>query len=170
MCDLDLIVVEETPEEAELEGRTTKGTAIMDTTAPVLKIAKAFADTGRSFMSEHDLTKMIEQYALRDRRSGETQAQCFARVVCADTAEGLLFRKALAVCRSVGVTPRGGDDVDAAQAYRKLEKLADRERAADPRLTSAQAFSKVFTDPANAELATRAAPRPQATTSFPYPR
>jgi hypothetical protein len=147
---------------------TTKGKSPMDKTPPVLKLAKAFADSGKSFMTEHDLTKMIEDFALRDQRSGETPAQAFARVVCANDAQGLTFRKALAASRGVGVTPIGGDDADAAQAYRKLEKLADRERAADPRLTSEQAFAKAFKD--NPELAMRAAPRPAPMTSYPYPR
>jgi hypothetical protein len=147
---------------------TSKRTSPMDTTEPVLKLAKAFVDSDSSFMPEADLTKMIEDYALRGQRSGETPAQCFSRVVCAGTAEGLLFRKALAVCKQVGPPPRGGDD--AAQAYRKLEKLADRERDRDPRLSQEQAFAKAFKD--NPALAAKAHQRPTASASntYPFPR
>ena len=118
-------------------------------------------------MSESQLTEMIEQYALRQQRSGETPAQCFSRVVCAGTAEGL-FRKALAVCKQVGPSPPSGDD--AAQAYRKLEKLADRERERDSTLSPEQAFAKAFKN--NPTLAAKAHQRPMANANnlFPFPR
>ena len=155
---------------ARARKRTSKGKSVMDKTPAVLNLAKAFADEGVSFMPEAHLSAMIEQYALRDQRSGETPAQCFARVVCADSPEGLTFRKALQACRGVGVTPRVGDDVDVALAYRKLERLAADERRRSPHLSQEQAFARVFSDPINKALASRAAPTPSATTYFPHPR
>jgi hypothetical protein len=149
-------------------------------TTPVLKIAKALADAGRSFVTEHDLTKMIEQHALRDRRDGETPEQAFARVFAADDAEGRLFRKAIAICKQapLQIDPLqvGGDDAtdsdDPEAALAELRRLADDQRRRSPELTSEQAFGRVFADPANAALAARAHRRPTANAknAFPFPR
>jgi hypothetical protein len=59
------------------EADTHKGTATMD--SPVVTICKSFVEAGKSFIGETELTKMIEDHALRDRRDGETEAKCFAR-------------------------------------------------------------------------------------------
>jgi hypothetical protein len=153
MCVLDLFALDARKHASE--GMLThKRMTPMDTTAPVVKIAKAFADSGRSFMTESELTEKIFEYAQLDRRDGETEAQCFSRVFGANTPESLLFRKAVAVCngRTLAVSV-GRDDNDAAQAYRKLERLAERERTRTPGLTPEQAFTKVFSDPANRQLA-----------------
>jgi hypothetical protein len=141
------------------------------TTAPVLKIAKALADAGRSFVTECDLTKMIEEYALRGRQAGETPEQAFARVFAADDAEGRLFRKAVAVAKQAGPI-NADDDADAEQAMRQLRRLADAERRRDHNLTEEQAFGRVFADPENAALAARAHRRPVANAKnvFPFPR
>jgi hypothetical protein len=156
-----------------LVGRSsnTKRTTTM-TTAPVLKIAKALADSGRSFVTEHDLTKMIEDYALRGRRDGETPEGAFARVFAADDAEGRLFRKAVAVAKQAGPTDDENDDADADEAMQQLRRLADAERRHDHNLTQEQAFGRVFADPENAALAARAHRRPvaNAKNAFPFPR
>jgi hypothetical protein len=44
----------------------------MDTS--VVKIAKAFAETGRAWLDEYQLTKMIFDHAQLDRRAGEQPA------------------------------------------------------------------------------------------------
>jgi hypothetical protein len=69
----------------------------------------------------------------------------------------------------------GGDDVDvhdAEKAYTQLQRLAEEQRRRSPDLTEEQAFSRAFTDPANAELARRAHRRPVANerNAFPFPR
>jgi hypothetical protein len=139
-----------------------KGTTPMDSTSAVVKIAKAFADSGRSFMSETELTQKIFEYAQRDRLPHESEQQAFARVFSANSSEGMTFRKAIAVCKTAAMRPLGDDDGAAAWAYRKLEKLAERERARHPHLTPEQAFAKCFTDPANKALADQAHQRPVA--------
>jgi hypothetical protein len=90
--------------------------------------------------------------------------QCFSRVFSADTAEGKLFRKAVAVAKQSGLPPFeitpvavGGPDVDvndAEKAYTQLQRLAEQQRARSPDLTSEQAFARVFRD--NPALAARA--------------
>jgi hypothetical protein len=54
-------------------------------------------------------------------------------------------------------------DDEVAKAYAQLQKMADTLRANTPGISTARAFSKVFFDPANAELASRAHRRPRAT-------
>jgi len=144
------------------EANTHKGTEPMDTTAPVVKIAKAFADSGRSFMTESELTEKIFEYAQASRLPHESPHQAFARVFAGNTPEAVVFRKAVAVCKTADVRPLGGDDADAAAAYAKLQGLAERERARHPHLTPEQAFAKCFTDPANKALADQAHQRPVA--------
>jgi hypothetical protein len=144
------------------EADTHKGTAPMDSTPAVVKIAKAFADSGRSFMTESELTEKIFEYAQLDRRANESPHQAFARTFAANTPEGVLFRKAVNVCKAAAMRPPGDDDDASARAYRKLEKLAERERIKNPALSPEQAFAKCFTDPANKTLADQAHQRPIA--------
>jgi Arc/MetJ-type ribon-helix-helix transcriptional regulator len=77
--------------------RTSKKGTAMDAT---VKIAKGIADSGRSWLTEHELTSKIEQYALRDRLPNETQEQAFARHFTANDEEGRLFRKAVQVAKA----------------------------------------------------------------------
>jgi hypothetical protein len=154
------------------EEDTPKGAATMD--PAVVKIAKAFVRTGKSFMSEDALTKMIFDHAQSGRLHDETPQQAFARAYTAPTAEGQLLRRAVAVAKQFSVD--GGDvndaDADAAHAYMKLQQLADAQRRRHPDLTAERAFAKVFSDPANAALAARAHRRPVANAKnvFPFPR
>jgi hypothetical protein len=136
-----------------------KGTASMDAT---VKIAKGIAETGASWLTEVQLTEKIFEYAQLDRRANESPHQAFARVFGANTPEGVLFRKAVAVAKTGDVRPPGSDDEDAARAYAELQRLAERERASHPGLTPEQAFAKCFADPANRTLAELAHQRPIA--------
>jgi hypothetical protein len=58
-------------------------------------------------------------------------------------------------------------------AYEQLMEKAERLRKSEPGLTSAQAFTKVYTDPANIALAQQerneARPASGANTSYPMP-
>jgi hypothetical protein len=156
--------------------QTNKGTTMKITEAPVVTICKSFVEAGKSFMSETELTKLIEQYALRDQRSGESPAQVFSRVVCGNTAEGLLFRKALAVCKAVQLqiipvaTAAGDTDVedDSGEATAEMERLVNEQIRRSPEMTRSQAWNVVIRE--HPALAKRAIPVPAPTTSFPYPR
>jgi hypothetical protein len=91
-------------------------------------------------------------------------------------------RRACAVAKSMPVTPTmvGGvdatheaiDSTESSEAYQQLVDMAEKMRAASPelKLSAAQAFDKVFTDPKNAALAAAAHRRPAATTFFSMPR
>ena len=124
-------------------------------TFPIHKVVKGINETGVSWLTEQQLTEKIFEHAQRDRRDGETEAKCFARHFTANDEQGRLFRQAVRLAQACGPTPFAGDDGnDAERAYKKLTKLAVGERARNPRLTEAQAFSKAFRD--NPELAAKA--------------
>jgi hypothetical protein len=141
----------------------------------VVKIAKAFVRTGKSFMGEDELTKMIFDYAQSGRLNDETPQQAFTRAYTAPTAEGQLLRRAVAVAKQFSMTVQvdvNDDDDNAEEAYAQLQQLAEEQRRRSPELTTDQAFAKVFADPANAALAAKAHRRPVANAQnvFPFPR
>ena len=82
--------------------QTDKGTTMTSNEAPVLTICKRAVATTKTDLSETELTKLITEYALQDRRDGETVEKCFSRVVCALTPEGLTLRKALEISKGNG--------------------------------------------------------------------
>jgi hypothetical protein len=61
-----------------------------------------------------------------------------------------------------------GDDDEVEKAMQQLRKLADRERARSPGLTSERAFARAFKE--NPALAAKAHRRPAPTTVYPFPR
>ena len=67
-----------------------------------------------------------------------------------------------------------GDDAfdvdDAREAYQARLDLAAEQVKRSPTLTPEKAFALVFEDPSNSALAARAHRRPQATTSYEFPR
>ena len=68
-------------------------------TFPIHKVAKNIAETGVSWLTEQQLTEKIFEHAQRDRRSGETPEQAFARHFNAGDEQGLALRKAVQVAR-----------------------------------------------------------------------
>ena len=114
-----------------------------------------------------------------DRRPGETPAQTFARHYEANTQDGTLLRagmqvtKAAEAARYFDLQPAfvGGDaalDVnDPSEAIAQLTRIG---RQKWPTASEAEAFERAFTDPANAELATKAYRTPAATSIYPMPR
>jgi hypothetical protein len=130
-------------------GATTKEAPM--STATVLKNIKA--------MGEHGVTKLIQKYADSVKLPGETSAQAFTRVFTADTDEAKALRYVHAVSKDADY-PRDPDfeddrDADDEAALDELERLAEAERRKNPKLSKAQSFTKVFTDPANSRLAQR---------------
>jgi hypothetical protein len=117
-------------------------------------------------VGEAGFTKMIQKYADTVRQPGETSAQAFNRVFSEDSPQGVAIRKCWQVSKQ-GAEPdvddeRDDDDDD--DALDELERIAAEVRRCNPNLTKAQAFTKAYTDPANAKLAQRErrANRPRA--------
>jgi hypothetical protein len=123
-------------------------------------------------VGEAGFSKMIEKHASANRLPGETPAQAFTRIFTEDSDQGAAIRKCWQIAKQLDPDEaraegrRVVDDAvdDELDALARVERLAVEERRRDPKLTKAQAFTKAYTDPANAALAQRErrANRPRA--------
>ena len=84
-------------------GKNNERTA--DMTFPIHKVAKSIAETGTSWLTEQQLTEKIFDHAQRDRRSGETPEQAFARCFSANDEQGRTLRKAVQSARAGSFHP-----------------------------------------------------------------
>lgn len=144
----------------------------------VTHLAKIIVDAGSAHgMPELEFFRLMQAEASTTKRAGETDAQAFDRYFSAPG--NVTLRKAHAITKSApaSVQPMqvgGADavdvDTDRSAAMEQLNKLAEEQRGRAPWMSTAQAFAKVFEDPANAALANRAHRRPAPTTSFAFPR
>ena len=118
-------------------------------------VAKHVVENGPSGLSEHDLTAMF--VANVERRQGKSPAQAFSRAFSASDDRALMMRKAIAVCKGFGLPPHEPIETVATTgtAYDQLMIKASEARRADPSLSQAQAFKKVYEDPSNIEIAKR---------------
>jgi hypothetical protein len=96
-------------------------------------------------MTEHQRVDfLMNEVALKDRRPNETPAQSFARHYRDDAA----FQKF-----AQGILPDDDEsDDDNNDPLEILDSLAEVRRRAEPTLSKAQAFAKVYQDPENREL------------------
>jgi len=166
---------------------TTKGHP-MDRNAELQAIAKEFgvarlakllvAENNAHSITEHELTKLIDDEAQKTRKAGERPATAFARFYSAP--ENLELRKAVQISKGTSDSPYpyprlldvqptfvGGKDAtdvnnDGSKAYEQLVAMAEELRQRSPTLTPAQAFERIFTEQANSALAARAHRRPAA--------
>ncbi len=140
--------------EASRRGNNKEGeTSMYDKTTSLRKLRKAIDGT-----TEQDRFMILNKMAQADRRDGETGAQAFARFFQDNKAAGLFDK---------GIAPDERDDDqrddderddderddDELDPLEILDMLAERLRRREPSLTKAQAFAKVYQDPANAALA-----------------
>jgi len=133
---------EEAVRRRETQKMDTPAAILADYPAPA--VAAYIVDAGRtSVFSEHDLTKSINDFAAQDRRPGESAAQSFTRIYCADDDNGRLFRQAMKIVQ--GSPPKHA-------AYDLLMTKARELRKSEPKLTEAQSFTKVYCAPENAAL------------------
>jgi len=140
------------------------------------RLCKYLVDDGKAHgITEHELTKLIDEEAQKTRKSCERPESAFARFH--DDPENIDLRKALQIAKGfpplMDVQPVqvGGDAVDVNdidEALGQLQDLAAEQRRRAPTLSDAQAFARAFE--ANPELAAKAHRRPTPTTSFAFPR
>jgi hypothetical protein len=137
-------------------------------------ISKHIIAKGATSLTEHEFTSLLMESAKVNKLAGESDAAAFSRIFMAD----LNIRKAHAITKNTLAPPSPTEPVlvvdnvskaDQSTACTKLQTLATELRRQSPQLSEAQAFSKVFTDPANAALANAAHRRPEMTTSYAYP-
>ncbi len=120
-------------------------------------------------ISEEEFVAMLTEAAREYQREHESPTQAFAHMFSAPTPEGLLLRQAHACIKMAN---RATMPTDApirkseSSAYEKLMEKAELLQKVDPDLSLDQAFAKVFTNPANRELAEqeRRENRPVSTT------
>jgi hypothetical protein len=155
----------------------------------------AIVAKGSTSLTELEIVEAATAVA-SERHSNMSPAQAFDKIYSDPGDEGRVLRQAINVAKSMPVTPsvavgpdafpstrmrpgsatttREDDSTlrDESDAYEQLTRLAEKMREAAPelKLSAAQAFDKVFTDPKNAALAAAAHRRPAATTFFPMPR
>jgi hypothetical protein len=89
------------------------------------------------------------------RQPGETREQAFAKFITEDDDGKALYRtfkQAEGPDHEVMASNSSFMPMQSAPALARLTKLAEQLRAEDPSLSEAQAFAKVYTSPANAEL------------------
>jgi hypothetical protein len=156
--------------------RTEQLQSIVKQHGGVHAMAKLFVAANKAFggVTEAEFTKLIDDEAQKTRMAGERPASAFARYYSAP--ENLELRKAIQITKNVSLEPvqvGGADamdvDTDRSKAMLQLQALAEQQRQRSPTLTPAQAFERVFTDQANAELAARAHRRPAMTTNYSFP-
>jgi hypothetical protein len=129
----------------------------------VTGLCKHINATGAAaIVSEHELVALATEDAKRayDISNGP---QAFSKLY----SESEPLQRALVIIKAAQLEP---DATGADDAYQKLERLAADERRRSPHLSAEQAFARVFCDPVNKALATKAHQRPAATTSYPVPR
>ena len=129
----------------------------------IAAVAKGIVDKGHAAtISEHKFTAAVTDYAKAQALPGESSAKAFSRIFAGDDDVGLVLRKAHQIVKAtmtltptyVGAT-EATDVNDPTDALEQLQALAERLRASMPALSKAQAFAKVYSDPANAALALR---------------
>jgi hypothetical protein len=126
------------------------------------------SDNDSHGLSEEEYTAIVTEDAQKrfpDKRSDSA----FDKVFSDPGPDGVLLRKAHAVVKFDAMNG-GNDRTESDKALDDLTVKADEYRKAHPELSQAQAFAKVFTDPANIELAASAHRRPSATSVFQFPR
>jgi hypothetical protein len=137
--------------------------------------AKSVCDRGRAPCSEAEFTAAVTEFAKGEHPELSADA-AFSRVYCDPGEQGVMLRKALALAKEttwLDLQPTvisGGEWRDADDAEQAMRQLAEIGRRMAPSATPEKQFAVAFEDPKNAALAQRAHRRPQATTSFPFPR
>jgi hypothetical protein len=110
-------------------------------------------------MGEHEYTRILQKHASDNRLPNETAVQAFSRIFTEDTDEGRAIRKFWQISKqgsaAVDEDERDDDEDDERDAMEELEELAREERRRTHGMSKAQAFAKIYTDPANAKLAQR---------------
>jgi hypothetical protein len=141
------------------------------------RICKHICEVGKTGYSEFDLVDALTKHAAEQFNLPGDRA--FAKLY---ESEESVRRACNIAAKSMPVTPTmvGGpdamfdavDNTEQSEAYAQLVSMAEKMRAASPelRLSAAQAFDKVFTDPKNAALAAAAHVRPRPTTYYEFPR
>jgi hypothetical protein len=145
--------------------------AVVKRAGGIMPLCKSIATSGRSSVTEHELTQLVVDAAKREHPD-MSDAAAFSKAFCDAGPTGMMLRQAIAVAKAAQVDGDDGDADDPAAALEELHRLAEQHHRDSPELTPDQSFARVFADPRNAALAARAHRRPVANekNAFPFPR
>jgi hypothetical protein len=139
-------------------------------------VCAAIVAKGSTTISEEEICSAVGKIAA-ERWPELSEAQAFARIYTASTDEARVLQKAISIAKSMPyvfadaplqVGGAAAQDLDdPAEAVAQLQKLGQQKY---PSSSASVQFERALTDPANAVLARRAVPRPQPSTSYPFPR
>ncbi|SEE37389.1 hypothetical protein SAMN05444161_5571 [Rhizobiales bacterium GAS191] len=136
-----------------------KGVSTMNVT--MIDLAKAAVESGNSAgISKAEWYQTISKLAERTRQAHETKAAAFVRYTESDP-DGRLLYSAYKLAPLPDYNPgapvaKVETTKPVSAAMQKFNSLADALRKSEPNLSGAQAFVKVYEDPANRELAQQA--------------
>lgn len=136
-----------------------------------MTISKHMIEKNSTYLTSNEYYEVLMEAAKLEKRDNENISSAFARIV----DENIEYRKGMVIARRYGesIAKRSGyPDVmslepvsveagstevedDSTEAIRQLNELAEAQRARAPTMTAAQAFERVFQDPANAKLAAK---------------
>jgi hypothetical protein len=146
--------------KSERESNMTRTESLRDIakTSGILAVAKVMLGEGRSYgLTETEFTEIATENALKLFPNAKTPAAAFSQMFLDGGPDGLTIRRAHALVRAeqlYGPTVKAADR-GLNSAYGELQAKAAELRKVRPELSEAQAFAKVFSDPANSELARR---------------
>jgi hypothetical protein len=143
----------------------------------IIAVAKAIIDENRSYgITEHEFVELIGESAQAEFPS-LSKAQAFSKLYTEQSERGRTLQKSVAICKAmpfqVDVEPLvvgGADTRDLSDTSKAIEQLKALGARKWPSAKESDQFERALTDPANAVLARRAVPRPQPTTSYPFPK
>jgi hypothetical protein len=144
--------------------------------ASIAKVILEDPDKYAKAITEKEFVDMLMEEARAYQKTGEGLDQAFSKMFQAQTADGLLLRQAHAAIKQANFPDVVTESVSKSSdgtAYDQLVEKAEKLRQLNPELSLDQAFSKVFTDPRNANLAEQERrenrPSVNASTSYPMP-
>ena len=137
----------------------------------IMPLCKSIATSGRSSVTEYELTQLVVDAAKREHPY-LSDAAAFAKMFTDPGPTGDTLRRAVQVAKAAQVGGDDGDADDTAAALEELHRLAEQHHRDNPELTPDQSFARVFADPRNAALAHRTHKRPTANAknAFAWPR
>jgi hypothetical protein len=147
----------------------------------IARVCAQIVAKGSTTISEEEIVSAVGKVAA-ERWPELSEAQAFSKIYTASTDEARVLQKAISIAKlspfdiqptmvgGVNAMHEANDSTEQSEAYRQLEAMAEKVRAARPELSAASAFANVFTDPKNAVLAAKAHRRPSPTTSYEFPR
>jgi hypothetical protein len=151
--------------------RTTELRAIAKA-GGIVAVAKAIIDENRSYgITEHEFVALATEHA-KAAHPELTEAAAFAKLYqIPEVWRACAVLKSMPFAANVEPLFVGGADTrdlsDTSKAIEQLKQLGARKW---PSAKESDQFERALTDPANAVLARRAVPRPQPTTSYPFPK